>query len=61
MVQKRNEAGQLVLISRVPAKKVLRPGIEPGSSACEALVLTDIRTKRLCCSGNKYTNTQQIA
>ena len=24
---------------------VLRPGIEPGSSACEALVLTDIRTK----------------
>ena len=31
-----------------PAKKVLlRPGIEPGSSACEALVLTDIRTKLL--------------
>ena len=25
--------------------KLLRPGIEPGSSACEALVLTDIRTK----------------
>jgi hypothetical protein len=26
-------------------KQLLRPGIEPGSSACEALVLTDIRTK----------------
>ena len=26
-------------------KRLLGPGIEPGSSACEALVLTDIRSK----------------
>ena len=28
-------------------RELLRPGIEPGSSACEALVLTDIRTEPL--------------
>jgi hypothetical protein len=28
-------------------ERLLRPGIEPGSSACEALVLTDIRTELL--------------
>ena len=36
---------------------ILRPGIEPGSSACEALVLTDIRTK-LCM---KSQITEQIS
>lgn len=36
--------------------KLLRPGIEPGSSACEALVLTDIRTK-LC--NNRANNANK--
>lgn len=34
------------LCMRQKIAALLRPGIEPGSSACEALVLTDIRTKR---------------
>lgn len=38
---------RLYFTVRTKKRVLLRPGIEPGSSACEALVLTDIRTK-LC-------------
>ena len=47
-------------VSSAEKSRVLHPGIEPGSSACEALVLTDIRTKLCMLSQEKCLNKYRL-